>query len=127
MATKIPDNVIIDHEAGTDRSVFATWTWSEAHTDHFEVWWEYSTANAGVWFTGSESSEKHNISQYSYPDNAKVVRFRVKPVAEKKSGSDSEYWTAGWSKTKTYDVPVNAAVKAIQYPSLIQFLSLYSW
>lgn len=107
-----PTGVKIDHEAGTDRSVFATWTWTETHTDHYEVWWEYSTANTGVWFTGSESSEKHKISQYSYPDNAKQVRFRVKPIAEKKSGSDEYYWTSDWSETKYRPVSQDVTIQA---------------
>ena len=57
----VPTKLDIDHEAGTDRNVFAAWTWTEPHTDHYEVWWEYSTKNSTVWFTGSESSEKHAI------------------------------------------------------------------
>lgn len=100
----------IDHVAGTDREVFITWTWTRSNTDHFEVWWEYTTKN-GVWFTGSESSEKHAISSYSYPENATSVRVRVKPVAENKSGGDTPYWTSNYSKTVSYTVKATSNVK----------------
>ena len=110
---EIPSNLIIDHEAGTGRGVYATWDWSKAHTDHYEVWWEYSTSNKGLWFTGSESSEKHRIATYSYPENAKSVRVRVMPVAENKPNSDTPYWTSAYTKTRTYPVP-KSTVKAVK-------------
>ena len=126
MATAIPTkDITLDHEAGTDRSVFAVWTWSkESTTDHYEVWWEYSTANKGVWFTGPESSENHKISKYSYPDNATSVRFRVKPVAKNKSNSETPEWTATWSGVVNYQVPKNSAVKALKYPKAVKDLEV---
>ena len=36
-------------QAGTDRTLFATWKWSRANTDSYSVWWEYATGD-GVWF-----------------------------------------------------------------------------
>ena len=102
----------IDHEAGTDRGVYATWEWTKTHTDHYEVWWEYQTMNF-VWITASESSEKHNIATYSYPDNAIRVRVRVMPVAEnKKDEKNTPYWKSQYSKTVTYAVPNSSAISA---------------
>lgn len=106
----VPTKLYIDHEAGTDRNAFAAWTWTEPHTDHYEVWWEYSTKNSTVWFTGSESSEKHAISQYSYPENAQRIRVRVMPVAENKPGGDTPYWKSSYTKTVYYTVPKSSNV-----------------
>lgn len=103
-------NLKIDHEAGTDRGVFARWTWNKANTDHYEVWWEYQSKNY-VWITASESSEKHNIATYSYPDNAIRVRVRVMPVAENRKGeSETPYWKSKYSKTVTYAVPNSSRI-----------------
>lgn len=120
--TEVPKNVKIDHEAGTGRGVFAVWDWSKANTDHYEVWWEYSTANKGTWFTGSESSEKHRLATYTYPENAKSVRVRVMPVAKTKSG-DTPYWTSAYSEVAKYHVPTST-VKANRDEDKVSSLSI---
>ena len=120
--TEVPKNVKIDHEAGTGRGVFAVWDWSKANTDHYEVWWEYSTANKGTWFTGSESSEKHRLATYTYPENAKSVRVRVMPVAKTKSG-DTPYWTSAYSEVAKYPVPTST-IKANRNEDKVSSLSI---
>ena len=97
-------------QADTDRTLFATWSWSNGNTDKFEVRWFYETGN-GVKFTGSSSSvevadNSNPQSLYTIPDNAKVVSFQVKPIAKthKVNNNDVYYWTAQWSTEKFYHV-----------------------
>lgn len=101
----IPTGVLVRHEAGTDRGLYATWYWTQNNTDHYEVWWEYATAKKSVWITGSESSEKHHVATYSYPENAARIRFRVRAVAQTKPDSDKPYWNGEWSKVTYYTIP----------------------
>lgn len=95
-------------QANTDRTVFATWTWSKSYTDHYECIWYYATGN-GVWFVGSESDETNRQSIYNAPSNATKVKFKVKPVSKKKKVNNKEvsYWTGSWSTEKTYNFSDN--------------------
>lgn len=96
----------------TDSDVlFATWDWSKSNTESYKVLWTYDTGN-GVWFEGSNSSitvdedapEMSRQSTYSVPDNARKVRFKVKPISKKKTTNNKEtsYWEAQWSTIATY-------------------------
>ena len=77
-------------QSDTDRSIFATWTWSKNHTDHYEVEWYYDSGD-NVWFKGSIGTETMRQSIYSAPSNAQRVKFRVKAVSEKyKDSNDKE-------------------------------------
>lgn len=100
-------------QAGTDRTLFATWSWDRANTESYQVWWEYDTGQ-GIWFVGNNSTVEHNIKQstYSAPDNAVGVQFWVKPLSEKKTVNNSEtsYWTASWSTAKQYYFSQNPPV-----------------
>ena len=127
MATAVPTNVKIDYEARTDRSAFATWSWSkESTTDHYEVWWEYSTANLGVWFSpNGPTSVERSPSQYSYPDNALKIRVRVKPIAKNKPNSDTPEWTSTWSEVVTKTIPQTETVKALKYPKSVNDLEVF--
>lgn len=100
-------------QSDTDRTIFATWTWNRSNTDKYQAKWWYDTGN-GVWFVGSDSETKEKQSLYTAPQNAKKVKFQVKPISktyEQKSGNTTKqvnYWTASWSSAKTYsfvDVP----------------------
>ena len=97
-------------QSDADRTLFATWSWSNGNTDEYAVRWFYETGN-GIKFTGSTSSvdvtENSNpISLYTIPENATVVSFQVKPIAmtHKVNNSDVYYWTAQWSTEKFYYV-----------------------
>lgn len=100
---KAPSKVTLKKQGGTDRSIYATWVWSESHVDHYDYEFEYRVGS--VWFDGTEGATNGNTKQssvYSVPDNANSARFRVQPVSTTRKGAndkDYEYWTAkrsGW-------------------------------
>ena len=110
-------NIKLDVQTGTDRTIFAIWTWNKRKTDHYEVRWYYDTGD-GVWFVGTDSTTTSKQNTYSAPDNAKRVGFKVKPVAKKvkqtvkaKNGSKKtvkvDAWRADWSTLKYYDIKKN--------------------
>lgn len=91
--------------------LFATWDWSKSNTESYKVLWTYDTGN-GVWFEGSNATntvdadapEMARQSTFTVPDNARKVRFKVKPISKKKTVNNKEtsYWEAQWSDVKTY-------------------------
>ena len=110
-------------QTGSDRTLYATWSWSKSHTVNYEIRWTYSTGD-GVEFVGSSSTTTEKQSTYSIPDNAVAVMFCVKPISETytKDNSTVSYWTAGWSTKKTYyaaslppDVPGGLTVEINKY------------
>lgn len=98
-------------QTGTDRTVFATWTWSKSNTKNYEIRWYYNT-NDGVWFEGDKGTVTVKQSTYNAPSNAVLVKFKVKPVAKtrKKNGKQTAYWTANWSTEKTHHFDTNPPV-----------------
>jgi hypothetical protein len=87
-----------------------------SNTENYETEWCYDTGDS-VWFVGNKSTTEDKQSTYSIPSNAKVVRFRVKPVSktytkkEGKTSTTASYWTASWSTEKLYhtvDLPPKA-------------------
>lgn len=106
-------------QSNADNTLFATWNWSKSKTASYKVLWTYSTGD-GVWFVGSNSSisvdkdapEAARQSTYSIPDNAKQVKFKVKPISETKTKNNVETseWEADWSDVKTYDTSNNPPV-----------------
>lgn len=94
--------------AGTDRDMYAKWSWSMTPVDYYQVVWEYKTEN-GVWLTGNDSQIKIKESTYSAPANAISVRFKVKPFSTKKKslGKETYYWEADWTTWKTYNFASN--------------------
>lgn len=95
-------------QADTDRTVFATWTWDRSNTENYKTIWYYDTGN-GVWFVGNDSDTKYKQSTYNAPENAKRVKFKVKPVSKTRTVNNKEtsYWTASWSTAKTYSFSNN--------------------
>lgn len=90
-------------QSNTDRTVYATWTWTKSNTKEYQTIWYYDTGD-GVWFIGNDSTTTDKQSIYNAPSNAKSVRFKVKPIAKthKVNNKDTAYWTASWSNIKTY-------------------------
>lgn len=99
----------------TDNMLYATWTWTKSHTDHYEVEWYIDTGD-GHWFQSSTDSPKIKEASFSIPnpDKVKRVRFRVKPISHTRdnvSGTMPEsgsvkteyYWTAQWTSWKTFN------------------------
>lgn len=99
-------------QTNTDRTMYATWTWSKSNTDSYQVMWYYDTGN-GVWFVGNDSTVRYNQSTYSAPENAKQVRFKVKPISKthKVNNKETAYWTASWSTESIYSFANNPPSK----------------
>lgn len=98
-------------QADTDRTVYATWTWSKSNTEEYKVMWYYYTENK-VWFVGSNTTVTDNQSTYTAPQNATHVKFKVKPISKTRTVNNktTSYWTAGWSTQKTYNFSNNPPV-----------------
>lgn len=101
-------------QSDSDNTLFATWTWNKTENlDGYKVLWTYGTGD-GVAFVGDDrtiSYDKHSPassrqSLYNIPSNAKVVRFKVKPISKTytKNNKETSYWTANWSTEKVYNV-----------------------
>ena len=95
-------------QSNTDRTMYATWTWSKSNTENYQVIWYYDTGDK-VWFIGSNTKVEDNQCTYTAPTNALRVKFKVKPISKTKTVNDKQtsYWTAGWSTEKTYDFSNN--------------------
>lgn len=102
--TSKPTIKVFGLQTGTDRTIYATWTWSKENTENYQTMWYYDSGD-GVWFVGNDSTTEYKQSTYSAPANANRVKFKVKPISKKKTVNNKEtsYWTAGWSSEKTYD------------------------
>lgn len=90
-------------QVGTERTIFATWSWDQEHTDSYTTRWWYATSD-GIAMLGEESSTKFTQSTYTAPTNATKVWFHVKPISQTKTVNNQEtyYWTAQWSTQVTY-------------------------
>ena len=101
--TSKPTIKVFGLQTGTDRTIYATWTWSKENTENYQTMWYYDSGD-GVWFVGNDSTTEYKQSTYSAPANAQRVKFKVKAVSKKKKVNNKEtsYWTAGWSSEKTY-------------------------
>lgn len=104
-------------QVGTDRTIFATWSWPKSNTKEYIVNWAYGTGN-GVSFLGSESTIENKgsyycQSTYTAPANATSVEFWVKPVSttHKVNDKDVHYWTAEWSTGVKYWFSSNPPTK----------------
>lgn len=94
-------------QADTDRTVFATWAWDRENTENYQAVWYYYVND--IWFKGSDSSTEDRESIYNAPSNAEKVRFKVKPISEKRTVNKKEtsYWTAEWTSYETYSFSDN--------------------
>lgn len=98
-------------QSNTDRTLYASWTWTRDNTENYEVRWYYDTGD-GVWFVGSDNTATHyddlngGQSTYSAPNNAVRVKFKVKPVSKTytKNNKETSYWTGSWSTEKIYNM-----------------------
>ena len=92
-------------QSNTDRTLYATWTWSKSNTDHYNTIWYYDTGD-GIWFIGNDSQTDDKQSLYDIPEKAKRVKFIVKPISKTYTSNNKEvsYWSAEWSTAKYYDV-----------------------
>ena len=98
-------------QAGTDRTLYVTWSWSRTSTKSYKVYWYYSTGN-NVWFTGATNNNEVDSyhpsdarqSTYTAPSNAYKVKVIVRPIAKtgKVNNKETLKWTASDSTAKYY-------------------------
>lgn len=90
-------------QSNTDRTLYATWSWSFGKTENYQVMWYYDTGD-DVWFVGDDSKVEYKQSLYTAPSNAVRVKFKVKPISKTHTVNDKEtvYFTAQWSSEKIY-------------------------
>ena len=109
-------------QSNADNVLFATWSFGrDSETDSYKAEWSYDTGD-GLWFVSSKNisvdTDNYEASKqdtFSIPTNARKVRFRVKPIAKKKtsnnketslySGQWSAYWTPYWTDATPLDTP----------------------
>lgn len=98
-----PEVIHFGEQSNNEGTLFATWKWHKAsETEEYETWWDYDTGD-GVWFVQKSSVKAETEAEmqctFSIPQNAKTVRFKVKPISKKKKQGNKEvdYWTANWS------------------------------
>ena len=98
-------------QAGTDRTLYVTWSWSRTSTKSYKVYWYYSTGN-NVWFTGATNNNEVDRyhpsdarqSTYTAPSNAYKVKVIVRPIAKtgKVNNIETFKWIASDSTAKYY-------------------------
>lgn len=99
-------------QSNTDRTMFATWSWDRDHTRGYKVKWEYKTED-GIWFVGNDSEVKYKQSIYTAPNEAQLVRFKVKAISETTQGANGNqvsHWSSHWSNEKEYDFNNNPPI-----------------
>lgn len=99
----------LQSEDTTGRAMYAAWSFSKSNLKNFKVRWRYY-AN-GIWSIGSEEETTsyesvYCTSEYSAPENATKVRFRVAALA-KENSNGNKYWSDIWSAEKEYDFSEN--------------------
>ena len=104
-----------------DSTLFATWAWDEANTDHYEVRWKYGTG-VGVGFIGNQSDVKVKQSTYSgYPDTATNVSFEVRPVSKKYKDSNQSF--SGSDMVCSIDIVFPDGTKVVKVIGSLQTLT----
>lgn len=98
--------------SNTDRTIYASWTFSKDNVDKYQVIWEYYTKNK-KWFKGNGDTGENTTSTqslYTAPDDALQVKVKVKPISKtykNKKGKEVSYWTGSWCSYKTYNFDQN--------------------
>ena len=128
-----PYEVKVGLQSNTENTLFATWKWGyETTTDRYEVLWMYDTGDNVKFGSTSPITVDPNAyslsrqSTFPIPANAKIVFFKVLPVAKTKKvkttvqkevttlfGTNTQteevenevpHWEATWSNEITYYV-----------------------
>ena len=91
-------------QSDTDRTLYAAWSWDKSNTEKYQVRWAYDTGD-GVWFEGDYSDVTSKQDTYTAPENAKIIKFTVRPVSKKRvvNKKETSYWTADWCTAQKYD------------------------
>lgn len=112
----------VKHQSGTDRTMYATWEWTQSNTEEYEVAWDYTTTGSGIWFEGTTETVTYRNTTYSAPSNASKIRCRVHPIAKNHTvnGQDVAYWNTKWSAWVTFDMSdLEPAVPSVESISTI--------
>lgn len=95
--TETPKFTAFGLRSGSDRTVYAVWSWSKAGTEKYEVEWQYY--KDGRWWTES-ANVTHPIKESLYtPSESTATAVRVQVKAVVKSGNSTKRYT---SERKTY-------------------------
>ena len=95
-------------QSNTDRTMYATWDWNKEYTESYKCMWYYTTGD-GFWYVGSDSTTTYKQSTYNAPENAKKVKFKVKPISKKDkvNKKDVLHWIGSYSTEKEYHFNAN--------------------
>lgn len=112
--------------AAQEDTLFAVWSWGKHDkTEKYEYEWEYTIKGIeDVWWAGDKNSTKEQEHKYAIPNNAELVRFRVKPISKTETYQDKKgknqtktHFTANWTAWKAYDTdnlpPIAPSAKPI--------------
>ena len=119
MAKKRVTDLSINWLAGQMNTVYATWDFKGDHLENYTVIWYYGTGQ-GVWFEGSNSTTTAKNATYSVPENARVIKVKVKPNSKKKSGKKTQqktYWTGEAVETHSFDTNAENRINTPAAPS----------
>lgn len=100
-------------QLGTDRTLYATWRWSQSNTKEYHVRWYYDTGDSDgsgtVWFVGRDAKVTNKQDTYNAPSNVKRVRFIILPISQtrKRGREEYPYFVAEWSSEKIYSFTNN--------------------
>ena len=89
-------------QSNSERTMYATWTWSKSNTKEYSVKWYYATGD-GVAFVGGTDTVTAKQYIFTPPSNSTAVSFYVKPISKTytKDKKQVNHWVADWS-TKAY-------------------------
>lgn len=106
-------------QSGTDRGVYARWSWDRENTQEYTVQWQ--DYYDGYWHDGTTTATVNN-SQFTANTQATKVRVRVKPVAKtytNSKGKEVAHWTnVSWTTYKTYSFSSNPPSKPTSIPDV---------
>lgn len=126
--TSKPTIKLFGLQSNTERTIYATWTWSKDNTENYRYVWYYDTGDE-VWFVGDDSTTEFKQSTYNAPSNAKRVKFKVKPISKTRlvNNKETSYWTAAWSTEEIYtfstaepEVPSSPRVEIDKYTLTVE-------
>lgn len=97
--SKKPKAPTVKRQTGTDRTLYATWTWDWTGTENVIAKWEYYTPGQGPFPGEEETCDPRGRSLYDPPSHATKVRCRL--MAKGKYKNSDKEWKTNWS-TATY-------------------------
>ena len=106
-------------QSNSERTMYATWTWSKSNTKEYSVKWYYATGD-GVAFVGGTDTVTNKQYIFTPPSNSTAVSFYVKPISKTytKDKKQVNYWVADWSTKAYYSFtahPTKPGVPTTQY------------